>query len=391
MNYYTERLNSELKNILNFWLNNAIRDSKIAPEIDNEGIPNFRAVLGTIYVSRILYGSSAAVNHLKNNSYRILADLAYNTLTRQLRNPKGGYIWGINPDGTILHDEINVSLAQPFVLYGLAEYFSLTGDEKVGNQISEQINFIENKLYKKKDCAYADGFTIGWNAGDKQYFSFATHLHLLEAYTKVRKITKNVQYDKYIENLIRIILKHFINLKVTRIIHRYDSNWIPMHDENWIGHNVETSWILCDAARILKDPELIQNCKEIALKLCNKAIELGFDTQYGGMFNKFEKESLITSDKEWWPQAESVIAFLNAHSLNGDKKYLSYAIRLLEYIDNTFSDPVSGEWYDTVTREGEPYRNKPKAHLWKSMYHNVRYCISTVKHIENLFVPVLKD
>jgi mannobiose 2-epimerase len=391
MNYYRERLNTELQNIMNFWLNNAIRDLKIAPEINNEGIANFNATLGTIYVSRILYGSSAANNHLKNNQYRILSDLAHKTLTQQLRNPKGGYFWGKNPDGTILHDEVNASFAQPFVLYGLTEYYTLTGDEKVRDQIAEQIDFIENKLLKKKDGSYADGFTYTWNATDKQYRSLGTHLHLLEAYTKVRKITRNSQYDKYIENLVRIILKHFINLKVTRVIHQFDSNWSPLADENWIGHNVEASWILCDAARVLKNPELMHNCKEVAIKLVNHAIELGFDPQYGGMFNRFKNGSTLTTDKEWWPQAESVLGFLNAHSLTGDKKYLSFAIRLLEYIDNTFTDPIRGEWYDTVSREGKPYMDKPKAHLWKSMYHNVRYCILTVKHLDNLFVPVLKE
>jgi cellobiose epimerase len=244
---------------------------------------------------------------------------------------------------------------------------------------------------KKKDGSYPDGFTFGWNATDRQYRSLATHLHLLEAYTKVRKITKNLHYDKFIENLIKIILKHFINLKVTRVLHQYDNNWMALPDENWMGHNVETSWILCDAARVLNNPELMHNCKEVAIKLVDHAIELGFDTKYGGMFNRFEKANPISTDKEWWPQAESVIAFLNAHSLTGDKKYLSYAIRLLEYIDNTFSDTVNGEWYDTVSREGKPYTEKPKAHLWKSMYHNVRYCILTLKHLENMFVPVLKD
>jgi mannobiose 2-epimerase len=391
MNYYTERLNNELQNIINFWLKNAISDTRIAPEINNEGIANFSAPLGTVYVSRILYGSSAATKHLKVNSFMQLSEMAYNILTQNLRNPKGGYFWGINADGTVHHDEINASFAQPFVLYGLAEYYSLTGNEKAGDKISEQIDFIENKLLKKKDNSYADGFTYSWNPTNLQYRSLGTHLHLLEAYTKIKEITKNSQYDSYIENILNIILKRFVNLNENRVMHQFDSNWAPVPDENWIGHNVETSWIICDAARILKKPELMQNCKEIAIKLVDHAIETGFDTKYGGMFNRYQKDGPITTDKEWWPQAESVLAFLNAHSLTGDKKYLSFAIRLLEYIDNTFSDSTIGEWYDTVSREGKPYTNIPKTHLWKSMYHNVRYCILTIKHLENLFVPTLRE
>jgi mannobiose 2-epimerase len=385
MNYYTERLNNELIKILNYWIKYAIKDSRIAPEINNDGIANYQTPLGSVYVSRILFGSSAAIMHLKDRSFLPLAEIAFKTLTTQLYNPKGGYLWGINPDGTILHDEMSVSFAQPFVLYGLSEYYALTGNEQVGNLIREQVDFIEKKLSNKHDGGYIDGFTYGWNATENQIKSLGTHLHLLEAYTKIRKITKDIQYNILIEKLIEIILKHFINLKVTRVIHQFDKNWAPLRDENWIGHNLETSWILCDAARTINNQEQTQKCKEVALKLCDKAIELGFDSQYGGMFSRFDKEYLLTTDKEWWPQAESVIAFLNAYSLSGDKKYLSFAIRILEYIDNTFSNTLTGEWYDSVSREGKPYIEKPRVHFWKSMFHNVRYCIETTKYLEKLF------
>jgi cellobiose epimerase len=385
MNYYTERLNSELYKILNYWNKYAIVGNKLAPEIDIEGIPNFKAPLGTIYISRILYGSSAAMIHLDDKSYLTLAELAYHTLTTQLRNPKGGYFWGINADGTILHDEMHVSFAQPFVLYGLGEYYALAKDEQVAILIKEQVDFIEKKLTDKHEDGYLDGFTYSWNASEKQFKSLGTHLHLLEAYTKLSRVLKDTQFNVYVENLASIILKHFINLKVTRAIHQFDRHWAPQPDENWIGHNVESSWILCDAAATLKNKELQVKCKEVALHLCDVAIETGFDSQYGGMFNRFDKGNLLSTDKEWWPQAESAIAFLNAYSISGNKKYLSYAIRLLEYIDNTFSDSIIGEWYDSVSREGKPYLDKPKAHFWKSMYHNVRYCILTNGYLEKLF------
>lgn len=385
MNYYTERLNNELIKILNYWYKYVIIGNKLAPEIDIDGIPNFKAPLGTVYTSRILYGSSAAIMHLGDKSYLPLSELAFNTLTTKLRNPKGGYLWGINAGGTILHDEINVSFAQPFVLYGLGEYYALTRDEQVASVITEQVDFIERKLADKHNDGYLDGFTFGWNASEKQFKSLGTHLHLLEAYTKLSRVLKDTRFDLYVEKLVEVILKHFISLKGTRAIHQFDRFWVPQPDENWIGHNVETSWILCDAATILRNKELQQKCREVALHLCDIAIETGFDNQYGGMFNRLDKGNLLSTDKEWWPQAESVIAFMNAYALSGNKKYLSYAIRLFEYIDNTFSDSVNGEWYDSVTREGKPYLDKPKAHFWKSMYHNVRYCIMTTGYMNKLF------
>lgn len=389
MNYYTERLNNELTRILNYWNKYAIVGDKLAPEIDTEGIPNFKAPLGTVYVARILFGSSAAMIHLNSKSYLQLAEMAFQLLTTNLRNPKGGYLWGLNPDGTVLHDEMHVSFAQPFVLYGMAEYYALTKDERVADTILEQVEFIERKLADKHEDGYLDGYTFSWNPSEKQYKSLGTHLHLLEAYTKLHRVLKDSRFIPLIEKLTEVILKHFISLKVTRAIHQFDRHWVPQPDENWIGHNVETSWILCDAALVLKNTELQAKCKEVAIHLCDVAIEAGFDAQYGGMFSRFHKEHLLSTDKEWWPQAESVIAFLNVYSMTGNKKFLSFAIRLLEYIDNTFCDAKNGEWFDSVNREGKPYLDKPKTHFWKSMYHNVRYCILTHRHLENRFASVL--
>jgi len=106
----------------------------------------------------------------------------------------------------------------------------------------------------------------------------------------------------------------------------------------------ETAWILLESANAIKHTEFISASREILISLCNNAIEKGFDKQYGGMFNRFQNDTLLASDKEWWPQAESVIAFLSAYHVSNDKKIPELCYRLLEYIDNTFSDQerVSG-------------------------------------------------
>jgi mannobiose 2-epimerase len=386
MQYYVERLDNELRNILSFWYKNAYKEQEIAPEVDHSGSINRQAPLGTIYLSRIIYGASAACTYLKDKSYLPLADCAYNTLITKLKNPKGGYYWGIQNNTNILHDETNISMAQAFVVYGLGEYYALTGNESVRKHLDEQINFIENTLKNNDEGSFRDGFTLNWDPLLKQTKSLGTHLHLLEAYVKFQETTKNINYLQNIERLIEIILGQFINPKMSEVIHQFDNKWKALPNENWIGHNVEVSWILYKSAMVTENPLLLQKSKEAALSLCTSAIELGFDVKYGGMFNRFNKKHLISNDKEWWPQAESVIAFLNAYSISVDKKFLSHAIRLLEYIDNTFSDPVAGEWYDSVSREGMPYRDKPKLHFWKSMYHNVRYCIETSKSLQKLFV-----
>jgi cellobiose epimerase len=381
MEYYIGRLNHELKNILKFWQNYAIRNDQIATEVSIEGKAKFDGPLGTVYVSRLLYGVSAACRHLGNRSFQRAAELAFNSLTGKLTNPYGGYHWAVDEKQSIIHDAMNYSFAQGFVVYGMSEYYALTSDSNVKKALFQQIDFIENKLKDHEDSSYLDGFNQELQAVSNQRRSLATHMHILEAYVKFLELTHDPIYNKSIENIIRILITKFIDLPNNSVYHEFTMNWEPEPNEVWIGHNLELAWILCRSAKAINHPEFIEASRKILLSFCENAIEKAFDKKYGGMFNRFRNDDLLVTDKEWWPQAESVMAFLTAYRIGEDKKYLSYAIRLLEYIDNTFSDQLKGEWYDSVTREGEPIAAKPKLHLWKSMYHNVRYCIEVPKMI----------
>ncbi len=270
----------------------------------------------------------------------------------------------------------------------MSEYYALTGDSEVMKSLFHQIDFIESKIKNLEDNSYLDCFSPDWFPLASQKRSLGTHLHLLEAYVKFMQVTKDPLYQRSIEHIIEILIHRFIDIQKGEVYHKFNIAWEPEQNEFWIGHNVETAWILMKSASVLKNPELKNECREILIAICNNALEKGFDKQYGGMFNRFDQDRLITSEKEWWPQAESVIAFMYAYHVSADKKYLSYAIRLLEYVDNTFSDQTHGEWYDTVSREGKPILDKPKLHLWKSMYHNVRYCIEVSKQLQKIFATV---
>ena len=388
MDYYVERLNQELTKIIRFWNQHAIQNERFATQVDSQGNKSFSEPLGSLFIARVLYGSSAAERFSNDISSQELSDLSYRTLRNQLSNPNGGYYWTVNEYGEILHDERHVSFVQAFVLYGLSEYYALTSDPEVKREMFNQIDFIENKIKNTQDNSYVDGFDQDWNPLPDQKRSLGTHLHMLEAYTKFIEVTGDLIYLRRVENLLDILLNHFVDLKEGLVYQLFDDKWKLQSNENWIGHNLEAAWIILQAARLVKKSEYLDKSINALIILSENAIEKGFDTKYGGMINRFVGEEALSTDKEWWPQAEAVIAFLHSYRQNQDKKFLSYAIRLLEYIDNTFSDHVNGEWYESVSREGKPLPNQMKLHLWKSMYHNVRYCIETMRQLEALFIQV---
>jgi mannobiose 2-epimerase len=278
-------------------------------------------------------------------------------------------------------------MAQAFILLGLSEYNILFANPIVEAEIKKHQQFIFNTISDRKSGGYLDGFDVNWKQEKTFTKSLATHMHLLEALVKQYECTKDKSLVAPIRELMEILINKFIDRTNRICLHRFTPEWDALPNFNWAGHNAEAGWLLCQAARALGDKELQNVTCEIVRSLCESVIEKAFDKNYGGIFNEIgvtgEPVSMI---KEWWPQAEAAIALFYAYECSRDKNYLSYAIRLIEYIENTFSDSLNGEWFSSVTREGMPIGSEPKVHFWKSMYHNVRYCIE----VSNLLKRVIR-
>lgn len=56
--------------------------------------------------------------------------------------------------------------------------------------------------------------------------------------------------------------------------------------------------------------------------------------------------------KFWWPHNEAVIPTLLAHELTGDLKYARWHQHVHEWAHRHFGDPVHGEWFGYLHRDG---------------------------------------
>ena len=74
----------------------------------------------------------------------------------------------------------------------------------------------------------------------------------------------------------------------------------------------------------------------------------------GGLALRSRPERVIDPGKEWWPQAEAVVGFLNAYQLSGLEHFRQAAERSWEFIEKYIVDRQHGEWFWKVSREGLP-------------------------------------
>jgi mannobiose 2-epimerase len=159
----------------------------------------------------------------------------------------------------------------------------------------------------------------------------------------------------------------------------FDADWRPASDEVSYGHDIEGSWLMVEAAEVLKEPEREQRSRELALAMVDAVWREGVDGDYGVM-NEGRGVEIVDGSKHWWPQAEAVVGCVNAYQISHNPAYLVQAANVWSFIENHLLDKPNGEWLARVKRNGEPIPSN-QADAWKCPYHNTRACIEVIQRL----------
>jgi mannobiose 2-epimerase len=138
------------------------------------------------------------------------------------------------------------------------------------------------------------------------------------------------------------------------------------------GHDIETVWLLVDAARALGWPADIVSTA--ALRMGTLAIREGFDVERGGLFDEGVPGGEVTKPiKVWWAQFEALAGLWWLYRLTGDEVYLDRLASTLDWIEGPARDAEHGGWYFNVALDGRPDgRGDHKGEVWKTTYHGMR-------------------
>ena len=91
---------------------------------------------------------------------------------------------------------------------------------------------------------------------------------------------------------------------------------------------------------------------------------------------------VIDTNKHWWPQAETVVGFLNAYQISDQRRFLDGAERSWAFIEKYIIDREHGEWFSMVSQSGVPATEPYKVDSWKCPYHNARTCFEVMKRLD---------
>jgi mannobiose 2-epimerase len=207
-----------------------------------------------------------------------------------------------------------------------------------------------------------------------------THLHVLEAYTNLLRMWPDAGLQKALSDLLEIMLTHIVDARTGHLGLFFSEDWTPRSDKISYGHDIEAAWLFTEAATVLRDAALIERTHALAVKIADATLAEGVDAD-GGVYNEGSPAGLTNTNKEWWPQAEAVVGFLNAYQISGEERFLRAALHTWDFIEQRLIDSKHGEWIRGVTRDGQVLTNELKVGFWKCPYHNGRTGLESVRRL----------
>lgn len=377
-----------VNNILRFWSERMVdtEHGGFYGRIDGHDILHPEAEKGAVLNARILWTFASATRILHSMPYRILAARAKDYLLTRFIDPQyGGVYWSLNADGTPL-DTKKQTYAIAFAIYGLAEYYRATQDPEALLTAIRLFDDIEVHAFhvsplegESEGVGYVEALTRDWqpiadmrlsDKDENAVFTMNTHLHVLEAYTNLYRVLKNVHRDdvqgtkERVERQLRILIDIFANRifdpATGHLMLFFDEKWQPSNTHTSPGHDIEAAWLLREAQAVLGENEEVN-------KLSRRLAVAARDG--------------ILQEKQWWCYAEAVVGYIDQWQDIPDPHYLNFANAAWDFIVDHLVDHEHGEWYWSVLPDGTPDRSNDKAGFWKCPYHNSRMCIELIERL----------
>jgi mannobiose 2-epimerase len=166
----------------------------------------------------------------------------------------------------------------------------------------------------------------------------------------------------------------------------FTPEWRPVPDHDSFGHDIETAFLLDEAAKALGIPNDSQTLN-ISKMLVDHALQFGWDTERGGFYDKGSAFSAATdTTKVWWTQAEGLNALLLMHKRYGDflPTYWDAVVKQWGFIQNFQIDSRNRGWFPSVEKDGKPRPGQTKSNAWTDPYHQGRALMNSIGTLTRL-------
>lgn len=321
---------------------------------------------------------------------------------------EGGFFWGLDETGKITETygtEKHV-YGSAFSLYATSAAFQATGDSRALDLAKRSFTWLDRHAHDPVHGGYFEALTrtgrpilgaraAGTSGEDAREFdlihtaygykSMNSHIHLLEALTALSRVWPDALVKARLREVFGLV-RDKIAVEPGCLNLFFTPDWRSVPDHDSFGHDVETAYLLLEAAEALDQPD-DRKTLAVARSLVDHALRWGWDERLGGFYDRGAAFSPAHGrEKIWWTQAEGLNALLLMHQRFGDEtpRYFNAMLKQWDFIRNYQVDHRHGEWYEKVSAEGVPPTGQAKGTIWKAAYHNGRALMNVSEMLRRL-------
>ncbi len=263
-----------------------------------------------------------------------------------------------------------------FATMALAAFSRASGDERFAKQA---FDLFERVLHYHRTPGLLPPKT---NPETRPVKGLAMPMCLILAAQELRRAVDDPLCTEIIDTTLGEIERDFLKPEFRAVLETVgpQGEFLDTFDGRMIcpGHALEAGWFILEEARVREgDARLVR----LGTTIVDWAFEQGWDRQYGGILYYRDARGLPGTEywqdmKFWWPHNEAIIACLLAWQLTGDPKYARWHAQAHDWAYAHFPDPVHGEWFGYLHRDGS-VATRLKGNMWKGPFHLPRmqwYC-----------------
>lgn len=309
----------------------------------------------------------------------------------------GGFLSSVLLDGRPDPDDpVKIVYGQAFAIYSLAAAHRATGDASALELAERAFRWVEARYRDEGRPGYrggvnADGTRLPFDpesvrpANDAMgtssgYRDMNAHIHLLEAYAALLREWPDAQLRARTQALFELVRDRFyaepgcLNLYL-------DPDGRPVPGPVSFGHDVETGFLLIEAADALGVPEDLR-AHRAARRLVDHALAWGWNAETGqlyemgaGLFPAYDRSI------QWWALYEMVNVLSLMDALHGQEtpRYREALRKTWRYTRDTLTDTQYGGVYGGVDAQGRV--DPAKSHDWNATYHTARALLLTADRL----------
>ncbi len=374
---FTVSVTQELMAILTWWKNYAVDNTYggFYGKVHANNTPEATANKGLILHARILWAFAKGYKHTDDASYKLMAERAFNFIINNFADKQhGGYHSTItyNGDAVIAHKE---GVAHAYLLYAFAEYASIVTNAVIDKQIHAVEALLSTCFYDADTKMYRLTVAHNITTAPITEIYIEAQLHVLEALSNRYHYVPSTTLQMQLTEIIQCLTTYFYNNKTKHFNRVLNLQYKSLNNNINYGHNMETAWLLYDAAKKINNTALIEITSRILLDVC-ESIQEATDADGGIWCDKINDNMVY--EKHWWTQTEALIGLGYAYNITNNTAYLNRAYYLWQYIQQYFIDKTFGEWHFGRDVNNNILYNQAKVDYWKCPYHNVRACTELI-------------